>query len=640
LVIDDNDQIHSDFRKTLMVAENPSASRLANAKAALFGAAQKPSPVRDVSFELETALQGREGVGLVKKAVEQGRPFNVAFVDMRMPPGWDGVQTIQRLWEADPNLEVVICTAYSDYSWEEISEKLGLDDKLLILKKPFDPIEVSQLAASLSTKWLAKKNANLKLEDLERLVTERTIDLLHEATHDRLTGLANRTLLRQRMIHAIELYKRNPQFKFAALFIDLDRFKLINDSLGHEVGDELLCTVGERLENALRSTDSVSPSLETPADEADAAKPFSAARLGGDEFIVVLEGLRDDGDALRVAQRLLEELQKPYELNGRVIHCSASIGITTSAVGYAKAEDMLRDADTAMYTAKAEGRARCALFDRKMHEQVAARLQLENELRQGVKRRQLFLQYQPIVSLETRKLLGFEALVRWNHPTRGVVYPGEFIEVCEETGLIEPLGYWVLEEACRQSAEWSGKYPQWKDLKISVNVSAKQLLLRDLVSKVKQIVDASGLSPSGVILEITESAMIRNPDVSIPVLNQLKALGVCLHMDDFGTGYSSMNCLHRLPLSGLKIDRSFIKSMTERRDFAAIVQSIAALARNLGIGLVAEGIETEEQVAMLQSMDCQAAQGFYFHSPMNADEAEKLLIESASQGGGAARSAA
>jgi diguanylate cyclase len=324
LVIDDNDAIHSDFKKTLVMAESPS-SKLAGAKAALFGDSKAaPAEVRMPKFEVHTALQGQEGLTKLENSLKEGNPFHVAFVDMRMPPGWDGVQTIQRLWQADPNVQVVICTAYSDYSWEEISQKLGLTDRLLILKKPFDPPEIIQIATSLSEKWALRNKAQLRMDQLENMVAERTHELVHAALHDKLTGLPNRALLKDRITLAIERGKRNPAYHFALLFLDFDRFKLVNDSLGHDVGDELLVEISKRLMNAMRATDAV-----CKPDEMS-----TAARFGGDEFVILADDLKDDADAGRIADRLLKSLSETYELKGNKVAMTASIGITTSTIAY------------------------------------------------------------------------------------------------------------------------------------------------------------------------------------------------------------------------------------------------------------------------------------------------------------------
>jgi diguanylate cyclase len=615
LVIDDNDAIHKDFRKTLQRAEEPSA-KLASAKAALFGAdASADAPRQQMpDFQIHSAMQGQEGLTKLEEALREGNPYAVAFVDMRMPPGWDGVQTIQRLWQVDPNVQVVICTAYSDYSWEEISKTLGLTDRLLILKKPFDPAEIIQIATSLSEKWSLAGKAQLKMDQLEHMVAERTAELVHTALHDKLTGLPNRALLRDRIAHAIERHKRHPEYNFAVLFLDFDRFKLVNDSLGHEVGDELLVAISQRLAGTMRATDAVSIS--------DGA---TAARLGGDEFVILADDIKNAEDAGRIAERILKTLGEPYVLKAHNVNSTASIGITTSGIEYKSADDMLRDADTAMYHAKATGKARYVLFDRKMHEQVTARLEMENELRHAVERNELVLNYQPVVSLADGAVLGFEALVRWNHPSRGMIPPSAFVPCCEETGLIVSIGDWILAEACRQLKFLQDSDPSRANLLMSVNLSGAQLCRTTLVPRVRELLTETGIRPQCLILEITETVMIHNADNTIPALEALNAMGVRLHMDDFGTGYSSLNCLHRFPLTGLKIDQNFVKSASENRDYAAIVHAIVSLAKNLGMSLVAEGIETADQLALLLAMDCDEGQGFYFSKPLEASAALEYL---------------
>ena len=608
ITIDDNEAIHADFRKILAPAGTP--SKLSAAKSMLFGGADLSEP--GPRFEVDAALQGEEGLKRVQEALSAGRSYSVAFVDMRMPPGWDGLHTIQRLWEADPDLQVVICSAFSDYSWDEISAKLGLTDRLLILKKPFDPAEVLQLATALSEKWSLRRTARLKMGELEQMVRERTVELTHLASHDRLTGLANRGLFTERLNAAVQRAKESDAYRFAVFFLDFDRFKTVNDSLGHEAGDLLLKGIAKRLEAAL-------------ALAGAAAGEALAARLGGDEFTILIDGPAIAWAPDQFAENLLRLLATPYQLDERAVHCTASIGLTTSALQYDRADHVLRDADTAMYGAKAAGKARCVVFDRKMHEAVLDRLEIENDLRHAVERGQMLLHYQPIVSLVSGQPVGFEALVRWNHPKRGMIPPLSFIPCCEEIGLIVPMGMWILSEACCQLKSWTTRYPQMRDLTMSVNLSAKQLNAPNLVRDVKQIVALSGIAPGSLALEITESAMMSDPETAIEVLNNLRVIGVSLHLDDFGTGYSSLSSLHQFPLNAVKIDRSFVKNVADRRDYSAVVSAIINLARHLGMKLIAEGIETAEQMTLLQAMDCELAQGFYFGRPTDAAATEEFL---------------
>jgi diguanylate cyclase len=623
LVIDDNEAIHADFRAIL--TRGSAATNLANDETMLFGSTTQQLP--QVKFSLDFALQGEEGYQKVIDGVAKGQPYQLAFVDMRMPPGWDGVQTIQKLWEADPQLHVVICSAYSAYSWKEIAGKLGASDRLLILKKPFDHLEVFQIASSLTAKWLVTRQAQLKLCELEHLVQERTAELKQSALVDRLTGLPNRDLLNDRLSRLMEYGRRDPERKFAVLFLDFDRFKVINDSLGHEIGDMLIMGIADRLRKETRSADTV-------------ASMGTTARLGGDEFIVVLDRLRDNHDAVRVTERLMEALAKPYEIKGHIVHSTASIGITTNAITYTTPEDMLRDADIAMYRAKAAGKACCMLFDREMHQEAMARLTLENDMREAIEKKQFMLHYQPIVSLHTGNTVGFEALVRWKHPVRGMVSPAEFIPLAEEIGIIVPLGDWVLAEACRQLAEWRSRRAELINLSLSVNLSRKQLATADLVSNIDRYIKGNGLRPSDLKLEITESAIMEDPEEAIRVLHQIRKIDVELHMDDFGTGYSSLSCLHRFPIGGLKVDRSFVSKMVERKDFAIVIDTIISLTKKLNLRVVAEGVETEEQMRLLREMGCGLAQGYLFSKPLGAAEAERFAVTEYKLRGATTRGAA
>jgi diguanylate cyclase (GGDEF)-like protein len=435
--------------------------------------------------------------------------------------------------------------------------------------------------------------------------------LRHDSLHDALTGLPNRALFRERIERCLQRRRSDASFRFAVLFLDLDRFKVINDSLGHAAGDALLTTVAGRLRHGV--------------DAERVAEAATVARMGGDEFTVLLEGLRDPQAAERVARRVLQELALPVDFSGSEIFTGASIGIVHDGSTHASAKDLLRDADVAMYHAKSAGRGTFAVFSGGMRQAAVDRLRLESELRRAVERDELLLHYQPIVSLTTRQFVGFEALVRWRREG-SLISPGQFIPVAEDTSLIVPVGDWVLREACRQLRAWRDRFPEARDLFVSVNLSRKQLADPAVVDKIRSAIRESAVPPEALKLEITESALMENADAAMPLLEQIQSLGVRLQMDDFGTGYSSLGCLHRFPLSGLKIDRSFVATTSSRRDYAAVIQAIITLARNLGIEVVAEGVETAEQVALLQALDCEYGQGYYFSQPLPADKAEAMLL--------------
>jgi diguanylate cyclase (GGDEF)-like protein/PAS domain S-box-containing protein len=430
--------------------------------------------------------------------------------------------------------------------------------------------------------------------------------LIHDAFYDILTSLPNRALFMERLERALMLTKRRADYTFAVLFLDLDRFKIVNDSLGHIIGDQLLTALARRLEKCLRAGDTV-------------------ARLGGDEFTILLDDLNTINDVTGVVERIHKALTSAFKLSGYEVFTTVSIGITLSKSSYNHPEELLRDADIAMYRAKALGKARHEIFDSTMYTQVTKLLELEMDLRRAVERQEFEVYYQPIVLLETCKIIGFEALVRWQHPQRGLVPPDSFIPLAEETGLIIPIGYWVLGEACRQMRAWQIQFPIDPPLTISVNLSTKQFLQPDLIGQINQIMQETGLEASNLKLEITESVLMENIQSATLMLLQLQQMNIQLHLDDFGIGYSSLSYLHRFPSNALKIDRSFITKIGTNGENLEIVQAIVTLAESLNIDVIAEGLETVEQLAQLRAMKCKYAQGYFFSKPLDSKSIETLI---------------
>ena len=462
---------------------------------------------------------------------------------------------------------------------------------------------------------LIERAAHLAGIAIERKHAEQK--LMHNALHDTLTNLPNRALFRDRLQHEFNRAKRHPEYRFAVLFIDVDDFKVVNDSLGHAVGDDLIVQVGERLARFLRHDDTISRSDTTRSDN-------TLARLGGDEFTVLLEDIKDPSDAIRAAQRIQKAFAVPHTLKGQEVFTSVSIGIALSTSSRSTAEDLLRDADIAMYRAKALGKARCEVFDVAMHQRAVDRLNLETDLRNAVDRDEFRVHYQPIASLETGQITGFEALVRWERPGVGLVGPDMFIKAAEETGLILAMGKWVLHEACQQIRIWQSRHASHSQLTISVNVSPKQFTKTNLATEILSVLEQTQLDPSCLNLELTETMAMSDVEKTGSILSDLKALGVRLSIDDFGTGYSSLNYLRRFPVDTLKIDRSFVSNMDIDNN-CKIVATIVMLAHNLGLRVVAEGTETADQLRQLKELHCDFGQGYFFSKPLTPEQAEQLL---------------
>ncbi len=437
------------------------------------------------------------------------------------------------------------------------------------------------------------------------------IKLQHDALHDSLTDLPNRALLMEQLQHSLKRQQRHPDRLLGILFLDLDRFKVINDSLGHLVGDQLLIALAHRLEQCKRDSDTI-------------------ARLGGDEFVILLEELTNSESAIKVAERIHQALEKPFMLKNQELFVSASIGIALSSPPhyYSEPTQLLRDADTAMYKAKERGRSCHAVFDPSMHTHALWLLQIENDLRRAISRQELVIYYQPIVSLETNCLEGVEALVRWQHPEQGLVSPADFIPMAEETGIIIALDQWVLKNACCQLRYWQQQFPAFSHLTLSVNLSGHHFFQMDFLEQIDQILASVGILGQYLKLEITESVLLSNPDSTAEMLKQLRKRNIQVSLDDFGTGYSSLSYLHRFPLNILKIDRSFVSTLEAQDSRTAIVRTIVTLGHELGIDVIAEGIETAYQMQFLKGLDCHYGQGYCFSPPVDSKTMTTLLTSS------------
>ncbi|MBE9033858.1 two-component system response regulator [aff. Roholtiella sp. LEGE 12411] len=551
---------------------------------------------------------------------------DLILLDIMMPEV-DGYEVCHRLkaWELTVDIPVIFISALGDVFDKVKAFKVGGVD---YIAKPFEFEEVlvrvqNQLALRTARLEILSLNAELEQRVKQRTwELEKALQILQEeissrqelqnklldiALHDSLTGLPNRVLFIRRLEKALNRAQQKYNYQFAVLFLDCDRFKVINDSLGHLVGDELLIAIAHRLQTCLMPVDTL-------------------ARLGGDEFGILIENLTDISMAIQLAERILEQLALTFKLSRYEVFMNVSIGISWGNKDYERPEYLLRDADTAMYRAKAQGRARYHVFDPVMYQEAIQLLELENDLRRAVERQEFRVYYQPIISLATGKISGFEALVRWQHPIRGLVAPGEFIPVAEETGLINVINIWVLDTACHQLSIWQKHPATPENLTISVNLSARLFSKPDFISQIDQIIDENKINPANLELEITESVIMENTNGIKTILQQLKQRKIKLIMDDFGTGYSSLSYLYSFPLNALKIDKSFVKRMQENQENMGLVPAMIGIADSMGLTAIAEGVETKEQLAQLRSLNCNFAQGYLFSRPLEQQLVLNLLI--------------
>jgi diguanylate cyclase (GGDEF)-like protein len=555
---------------------------------------------------------------------------DLILLDIKMPD-LDGYEVCQQLKanKETCDIPVIFLSALDDVLDKVKAFEVGGVD---YISKPIQVKEVLVRVKNQISLQLAKAKISELNQDLEKKVHQRTIklktvvqklrqeinerrrvqqQLLHDALHDSLTGLPNRALLIERIEFTIAHAKRNPNYRYGLLFIDLDRFKVINDSLGHFIGDQLLIAVSNLLQECVRENDLVS-------------------RLGGDEFVILLDGIENIQDVTSIGERIQQKLRSPFELKGQQIFTTASIGIVFSSGEYNDPADLMRDADIAMYRSKDEGKARYTIFDQKMYDETLKLVELENNLRFALKRGELAMHYQPIISVDNNNLVGFEALIRWHHPERGLISPVEFIPIAEDTGLIVEIGEWLLKEACQQLQAWRQQFafiPKISSLKMSINLAIQQLQESDFIDKLDQILLETGLDGDSLRLEITESVLIE-PEGNIQnTLRKIKNRNIKLSIDDFGTGYSSLSYLRRFPIDNLKIDRSFIHQMNFDSENFEIVRLIITLAKTLGMKTISEGVETSLQLNQLKGLGCEFAQGYLFSIPLAPKEIESMLVK-------------
>lgn len=626
LIVDDQQEIHDSFRRIFAEKQCDDAA-LCDFEARFLASHQEESsivseePTALHHYELHHSNSGQEALERIEQSIAIRQEFAVAFVDMRMPCGMDGMETTEALWKIDPNLQVVICTAYSDHLWDNVVERLGRTDRLLLLRKPFESDEVRQLALALSEKSRLAKIQQQKFQALGREVELRrnAEDTMRAMAHrDTLTDLPNRPYLLEKLTRIIERHQAGQWPDDAVLFLDLDNFKIINDSLGHDSGDDLLNQVASRLRECVRGHDTTSRVCEDSGE---------TVRLGGDEFVVLLEQLANPEDAIRVAKRIVKRISEPFKLGDRLVTVGTSVGLAYVNNRTNDAHVALRNADTAMYRAKHAGKGQVAVFDRTMHEEIVARMEMENELRRAINQSNFELHYQPIVNLSRATIQGVEVLLRWKNKDGQYVPPSEFVPIIEEIGLINQVGEWVLERSMRDFSDVIQQLPKQsaENIYIGINTSRRQLCNPFFLSQLEQILERTGFDRTRLKLEMNESHDSRAGEQAMHTMLDLHASGVGIQIDDFGKGQSSLTCFQAYPIEAVKIDRSFTASIATDRSHAAIAQAIVQLAHHLGAKIVAEGVESRDQLQSLRRWGCDAAQGYLFSPPVTVAALLDLL---------------
>ncbi|MGB3507668.1 MAG: EAL domain-containing protein [Microcoleaceae cyanobacterium] len=558
-------------------------------------------------YNVRKAINGQMALRAVRTV-----PPDLILLDIMMPD-IDGYEVCQQLKDNSQICEIpiIFLSALNDVFDKVKAFKVGGVD---YITKPFHLEEVlarvqNQLALQAAEKEILLLNSQLEIRVKERTkqLEEANTKLLYMALHDGLTGLPNRVLFMERLKQALDYTKTNSTYQFAVIFLDCDRFKVVNDSLGHIVGDELLIAISTRLQKLLKPEDTL-------------------ARLGGDEFGILLTDIQNLNGAINLADQILEALFYPFQLLRHEVFINASIGITLGNDNYEKPEHLLRDADTAMYHAKGAGKARYHIFDPAMHNSALQLMELETDLRRAINQQEFVVYYQPIIEFSTGKITGFEALVRWYRPQHGLVSPGLFIPVAEETGLITPLGNLVMREACHQLRQWQQQKITDYPLTMSINLSVRQFAQPNLIDRIDEIIAETQINPEYIKLEITESAIMENTKTADLLLKQLRERRIKLSIDDFGTGYSSLSYLHSFPVDTLKIDRSFVRSIDDQSTNLGLVPAIISIAKTMGMSVVAEGIETTTQLEQLRKLDCDFGQGFLFSKPAEAEKIMELVL--------------